>query len=179
VIHSDPRRWPGNRSGPGRPTGTSVNIPLPEQLDQAGVLSLLARPIFRPVTKRISRRVAASGWRWSKTTVSELAAPLRSKQTPGQGYTIHASTPPDTFDRGYADRRVGDHTCAVPQAFVEEIVLISEKSITTIKQVETTPYRERLASARPATLAFPRRTFQANESPVLVVSSDRGRPGSS
>jgi len=64
--------------------------------------------------------------------VSELGGTLALETTPGKVHNSRFDSP-DTFDRGYAIVSVGDHTCAVPQAFVEEIVLISEKSITTIK----------------------------------------------
>jgi len=156
---------------------TSLNIPLPEQLDQAGVLSLLCAPGFSTRDEADLTSGRGVGMAVVKTTVSELGGTLALETTPGQGtqFTLRLPLTLSIVDTLIVS--VGDHTCAVPQAFVEEIVLISEKSITTIKQVETTPYRDGLLPLVRLRSLFRAEPSKRNESPVLVVSSDRGSTG--
>src|SRR5688500_13484097 len=69
------------------------------------------------------------------------------------------------------------HTCAVPQAFVEEIMQFSAADVRTIQEAEVISYRDGILP-----LVRLRRMFGADQStaaqlPLLVLGSERGLCG--
>jgi two-component system chemotaxis sensor kinase CheA len=112
-----------------------------------------------------------------KKTVAELGGTLTLESTLGRGTQFTLRLPLTLSIVETLIVSVGDQTCAIPQAFIEEIVLIAEKAVTTIKQTETVPYRDGLLPLVRLRSLFHVPPTQRTESSVLVVNSERGSTG--
>ena len=154
----------------------SAHLAVPEVLDEPALLALLCAPGFstREEADRASGR--GVGMAVVQNTVRELGGTLTLQNTPGQGAQFTLRLPVTLSILETFIVSVGSQTCAVPQAFVDEILDLSEDEVQTIKKVEVIRYREgvlplvRLRSLFGGT-ASPRRQ------PVLVINTERGSTG--
>jgi two-component system, chemotaxis family, sensor kinase CheA len=69
------------------------------------------------------------------------------------------------------------HTCAVPQAFVEEILQFSETDVRTIQEAEVISYREGILPLVRLRRMFGAESSTATQLPLLVLGSERGLCG--
>jgi two-component system chemotaxis sensor kinase CheA len=160
-----------------RARAAAAGIPLTDEPTDAELLAVICRSGFS--TREEADRSAGRGVGMAVVlnTVRELSGSLALENRPGRGTRFTLRLPltlsiTETFLVSAANQ-----LCAVPQAFIEEVIEITPDQIRTIQKTEIISYREGVLP-----LVRLRRMFQAEDTtaaqlPVLVLGSEAGSYG--
>jgi two-component system, chemotaxis family, sensor kinase CheA len=154
-----------------------LGISTPDFVDNAALLEILCSPGFS--TRNDADRAAGRGVGMSvvQATVRSLGGTLALETTEEKSTKFIIRVPltlaiAETFIVSAAN-----HTCAMPQSFVREVLQVEEQEIRRVNGVETISYREgvlpilRLSSFFRSTQNRPAKVC------ILVLNSDRGSAG--
>jgi two-component system chemotaxis sensor kinase CheA len=121
----------------------AVGLPVPAHLDAAAVLDLIAAPGFS--TRDESDRGSGRGFGMAvvKSTVLEVGGSLRMTSEPGAGTRFSIELPLTLAITDALIARIGEHTFAVPQSSVREVIEVEAATIRAIEGGEVAPYRGR------------------------------------
>jgi two-component system chemotaxis sensor kinase CheA len=111
------------------------------------------------------------------TTVRELGGTLALETKPGAFTQFTLRLPLTLSIAETFIVSVAGQTCAVPQGYVEEIILVSESAVRTIQQVEVVSYRDGILPLVRLRAMFRAERSPAAQVPVLVLSSEQGLSG--
>ncbi len=156
---------------------TELGVPLPEQLDDSGILELICRPGFS--TRDEADRSAGRGVGMDvvTSTLQELGGNMSLHSEPGKNTRFTLRLPLTLLITEALIVSSGDQQYAIPQSSVEEVLQIEEKNVKRMERAELVSVR---GSALP--LVRLRGVFGFGKSDrampsVLVSQSDRGRVG--
>lgn len=154
-----------------------LGMPVPAELDDAAVLRILCTSGFS--TRQEADRAAGRGVGMSVVynTVRELGGALTLESTPGEGTQFTMRLPLTLSIAQTIIVSAGGQTCAVPQAFIEEIIQVPEAEVRAIRQSEVIPYREGVLPLLRLRTMFGAARSERPEVAVLVLSSERGATG--
>lgn len=155
----------------------TLGIAVPEPLDAAGMLKLLTTPGFS--TRAEADRAAGRGVGMSivHSTVRELGGSLTLETTPGRGTGFTLRLPLTLWIAETIIVSAGDQTCAVPQAFVDEVLQVDESVVRRIERTEVIPYRDGVLPLVRLGAMFGAPGAARPLLSVLVVNSERGSTG--
>jgi two-component system chemotaxis sensor kinase CheA len=160
-----------------RQRAASMGIALSENLGDAELLDVISRPGFS--TRDAADRAAGRGVGMAVVhrTVRDLAGSLSVETEPGQWTRFTLRLPltlsiTETFLVSAAG-----HTCAVPQAFVEEILQFAEADVRKIQDAEVISYRDGVLPLVRLRGMFAAPPSTAAQLPLLVLGSERGLCG--
>ena len=155
----------------------SLGLPVPAQMDAAGLLALLCAPGFS--TRVEADRAAGRGVGMAVVadTVRELGGTLTLETELGRGteFTLRLPLTLSIIDAIVVS--VGPEICAVPQGAVDEIVQVPAAERRLIRQTEVVPYRGGLLPLRRLRSVFALELPEPELLTVIVLSSDRGATG--
>jgi two-component system chemotaxis sensor kinase CheA len=156
---------------------TSLGISVPDTPTESDLLALITRPGFstRDGVDRASGR--GVGMTVVQRVVRDLAGSMSVESEPGQWTRFTLRLPLTLSIAETILVSAAGQTCAVPQAFVEEITQCNAADVRTIQDAEVMSYRDGVLP-----LVRLRRLFGADASsspslPVLVLGSERGLCG--
>jgi two-component system, chemotaxis family, sensor kinase CheA len=154
-----------------------AGVPISDNPSEHELLSVLCQPGFstRDVADRASGR--GVGMAVVHNTVRELGGTLSLETQAGQFTQFTLRLPLTLSIAETFIVSVAGQTCAVPQGFVEEILLVSESSIRTIQQVEVVSYRDGILPLVRLRAMFKAERSTSAHVPVLVLSSEQGLSG--
>jgi two-component system, chemotaxis family, sensor kinase CheA len=110
-------------------------------------------------------------------TIQELGGTLTLETWPGNGTQFTLKLPLTLSIADAIIVTVGDQTCAVPQAAVNEIVQFRASEVRLIKETEVAPYRGGLLPLVRLRKLFGAAALERETMTSLVVSSERGSTG--
>lgn len=152
-------------------------IVVPADFDEAGLLALICTAGVS--TKERADRAAGRGVGMAVVadTVRELGGALTLATRPGEWTRFTLRLPLSLSITGAFVVSVGEQTCAVPQAFIQEIVPVAAADLRMINDVEVAPYRDGLLPVVRLRTALGEPRGGQEQVPVLVVNSERGLAG--
>lgn len=155
----------------------AAGFTLPDTLDDAGVLRVLCAPGFS--TREEADRAAGRGVGMAvvEAAVRELGGSLNFETIPGGGTQFTLRVPLTLSITETIIVSAGGQTCAVPQGFIDEIIQISEHDVRRIRQAEVVSYRDGVLPLTRLRTMFGSDGAARAESPVLVLTSERGSTG--
>ena len=118
-----------------------AGLAVPAHVDEAALLELISSPGFS--TRDASDRVSGRGFGMAvvRTTVQELGGSMRVATTAGEGTRFTFELPLTLAIADALIARVGEHTFAVPQAAVREVVELDTEGIHVLEHGEIIQYR--------------------------------------
>ncbi len=155
----------------------ALGMTMPATPSEAELLEVITRAGFS--TRDQADRAAGRGVGMAVVhdVVRELSGSLSLQSEPG-GSTEFTLRLPLTLSIAETFLvSVGDQTCAVPQGFVEEVLLFSETDVRIIQDAEVIAYRDGLLPLVRLRRIFGTERSTATQSPVLVLGSERGLCG--
>jgi two-component system, chemotaxis family, sensor kinase CheA len=154
-----------------------LGIATPEFVDNTALLEILCSPGFS--TRVDADRASGRGVGMSvvHTTVRALGGTLSLETAEGAGTRFVIRVPltlaiAETFIVSAAN-----HTCAMPQSFVTEILQATEDEIRRVNGVEVITYREGVLPVLRLASFFRAGRHQSPKMCILVLNSDRGSAG--
>lgn len=155
----------------------ALGLPVPESLDVAGVLRLLCTPGFS--TRDEADRAAGRGMGMAvvANSIRELGGTLTFATTPGEGTEFTLRLPLTLSIADAIIVTVGEETCAVPEAAIDEIFQIDEAAVRFIKPAEVVPYRDGLLPLLRLRAQFQLPPAEGRLLTILVLQSERGAVG--
>lgn len=155
----------------------ALGLPVPESLDAANVLALLCHSGLS--TRAEADRAAGRGVGMAvvAATLRELGGSLTLETQPGRGTTFRLRVPLTLSIVDALIVTVGENLCAVPHAFVEEIV---ESPIRDVRAIQGTPVVNHRGGLLPFTDLRSRFGIEAGgreKITLLVIGTDRGAVG--
>jgi two-component system, chemotaxis family, sensor kinase CheA len=154
-----------------------LGLPVPENLDETTLLKVLCTPGFSTRTEADRASGRGVGMAVVQNTVRELGGTLALQTVPGRETRFTLRLPVTLSIAETFIVSVGAQTCAVPQAFVDEIVEMSEDQVRSIKHVQVIPYRDGVLPLVRLRSLFGESPLTRREQRVLVVSTERGCTG--
>jgi two-component system chemotaxis sensor kinase CheA len=152
-------------------------LAVPDRIDEAALLTLLCTPGFSTSSKVDRAAGRGVGMAVVADTVRELGGALMLATTPGKGATFTLRLPLTLSVTGTIIVKAGAQTCAVPQAFVEEIVQVPPSALRAVNGVEVASYRDGLLPLVRLHNLFKIATPPVALAPVLVIGTERGSAG--
>lgn len=152
-------------------------IHIPDTVDAAAVLRILCTPGFS--TRHHADRAAGRGVGMAvvANSVRELGGTLRLQFEPGHGTEFTLRLPLTLSITDAVLVTVGDESCAVPQAAIEEIVQVPSSAVRTIQTTEVVPHRDGLLPLFRLRQHYGLAAGNATDLTIVVVYSDRGAVG--
>lgn len=154
-----------------------LGVATPEFIDNTALLEILCSPGFS--TRTDADRAAGRGVGMSvvQTTVRDLGGSLSLETGQGSGARFTIRVPltlaiAETFIISAAN-----HTCAMPQSFVAEILQVTAEEIRRVNGVEVISYREGVLPVLRLSSFFRSRRPGLPKMCILVLNSDRGSAG--
>ena len=154
-----------------------LGLRIPKELTDATILTILIHSGF---STRESPDLAAGrgvGMTVVRDVVRELGGFLTLKTNPGEGtqFTLRLPLTLSVVDAVIVS--AGKQTCAVPEAFIEEIIQIPSAAVRQIQATEVIPYRDALLPF--VRLAATMGTVSPGRAdlPILVIRGERGCAG--
>lgn len=156
---------------------TKLGLFVPPAMDEAALLKILCEPGFS--TQSDADRAAGRGVGMAVVwnTVRELGGSLRLTTQPGQGTAFILRLPLTLSIADALIVNVGNQTCAIPQAHVEEIFQAPDADVRTIQTTEIVPYRRGLLPIVRLRAVFGIDGTYSGPLTIVVISSDRGVTG--
>ena len=156
---------------------SELGIPVPESLDPISLLRLLCTPGFS--TRDEADRAAGRGVGMAVVhdTVRELGGTVSLESDPGRGTCFTLKLPLTLSIAESIIVSAADHTCAVPQGFIDEILQIPETEVRRIKQTEVIPYRDGVLPLLRLRGMFGLNGKAKSPLSILVLTSERGSTG--
>jgi two-component system chemotaxis sensor kinase CheA len=155
----------------------SLGIPISENPSDAELLSVISLSGFS--TREEADRAAGRGVGMAVVhrTVRDLGGSLTLESKPGEWTQFTLKLPltlsiAETFLVSAAGQ-----TCAVPQGFVNEIILVDSAEVHVVQQTELAPYRDGVLPLTHLCALFGASTPPSPQWPVLVLNSERGLCG--
>ncbi len=155
----------------------ALGLNVPANPTSTEMLAILTHPGFS--TRRSADHVAGRGVGMTvvRDVVRELGGVLALTTKAGEGTQFTLSLPLTLSIVDAVIVSAGGQTCAIPQAFIEEIVSLHAPQIRHLKQTEVIPYRDGLLPLiRLAQLLQCEETPRADV-PTVVIRGERGCSG--
>ncbi|MGZ8921461.1 MAG: chemotaxis protein CheA, partial [Limisphaerales bacterium] len=156
---------------------TMMGVTVPQPLDAAGLLKILCSPGFS--TRDDVDRAAGRGVGMAVVynTVRELGGNITLETELGQGSEFTLRLPLTLAISESFIVSSGEHTCAIPQTFVSEVLQVSSEQIRTVNRVEVIQYRSGVLPIVRLAAMFRQPAVPRPINTVLVLSSERGSTG--
>lgn len=154
-----------------------LGLPVPDDCDDAALLALICQPGFSTAEQadRVSGR--GVGMAVVADALRELGGQLSLETAPGVGTKFILRLPLTLSITEALLVSTAAQTCAVPQAFVEEIVQVPLTDVRVINRVEVMPYRGGLLPLVRLSRAFGEADTTQECATVLVIGTERGSAG--
>jgi two-component system chemotaxis sensor kinase CheA len=155
----------------------AAGLPVSEAPDNHELLDILCRQGFstRDEADRASGR--GVGMAVVQNTVRELGGGLSLETTPGRGTRFTLRLPLTLSIAETFIVRADEHTCAIPQEFVQEVLQIEPDQFHLIHQREAVTYRDGVLPVLKLRALFDAEDIGRSHAPALVLGTDRGLVG--
>jgi two-component system chemotaxis sensor kinase CheA len=155
----------------------ALGLPVPHALSGTAILDLICTPGFstRDEADRGSGRGVGMGV--VHNAVRELGGTLSLETELNRGVRFSLRLPLTLAIADVFILSAHDQTCAIPQSFVQEILQMSNEKVRRIKDAEVIPYQNGVLPLVRLRSMFGFEPSPEATSPVLVLSSERGRTG--
>ncbi len=155
----------------------SLGEPISNSPTEAELLDVLCRPGFSTRDEADLAAGRGVGMAVVHNTIRELGGTLSLRTQPGQWTSFRLRLPltlsiAETFLVSAAGQ-----LCAIPQGFVEEIVLLAATDVRTIQQVEVVSYRDGVLPLVRLRALFRTEPSTVAQVPMLILSTERGLCG--
>ena len=154
-----------------------MGVPVPQPLDAAGLLKILCSPGFS--TRDDVDRAAGRGVGMAVVynTVRELGGNITLETELGKGTQFTLRLPLTLAISESFIVSTGEHTCAIPQTFVSEVLQVGTEDIRVVNRIEVIPYRSGVLPIIRLAAMFRQESAPRERNNLLVLSSERGSTG--
>ena len=154
-----------------------MGVPVPQPLDAAGLLKILCSPGFS--TRDDVDRAAGRGVGMAVVynTVRELGGNITLETELGKGTQFTLRLPLTLAISESFIVSSGEHTCAIPQTFVSEVLQVGTEDIRMVNRIEVIPYRSGVLPIIRLATMFRQEATPRERNNLLVLSSERGSTG--
>ncbi|PTX91191.1 chemotaxis protein CheA [Opitutus sp. ER46] len=155
----------------------AAGLVVPEPLDAHTLLGLLCQPGFS--TRDEADRAAGRGVGMAvvQSTVRELGGNLALTTSPAGGTQFSLRLPLTLSIAETFVVTAGDHTCAVPQDAVHEVIALASEQIRFVNRFEVVPHADDVLPLLRLRQVFGLPRGEHASAPTLVLHTDHGRIG--